>query len=71
MEINTVGELKKALDDYPDDMPVWRGDTVVEGGLTYYGDVVKYYVEITEDVETFGTMLPKEKQHVERGVVIY
>lgn len=71
MEINTVGELKRALKDYPDDMPVWLGGTVVQGGLSYYYDVTKYYVELTEDVETFGTMFPSEKQRVERGVVIY
>jgi hypothetical protein len=71
MEINTVGELKRALEDYPDDMPVWLGNTVIEGGLSYYGGVVKYYLEVTDDTVTFGIALPPEKQRTEHGVVIF
>jgi hypothetical protein len=71
MEITTVGQLRKELEDYPDDMPVWLGETVTQGGLDYFDRVRKYNIEVTEETQTFGFALPKERQRIERGVVIY
>lgn len=34
-DIETVGQLRQALAEYSDDMPVWLGETADEGGLSY------------------------------------
>jgi hypothetical protein len=71
MEIKTVAELRLYLADLPDNMPVWLGETTIEGGLDYYDRVKKYSVEVTEISATFGILLPKDKQRTETGLVIF
>lgn len=70
-EVSTVGELRKFLEDYADDMPVWLGGTTVEGGLHYFSSVEKDSIEIAEETQTYGLMLPPERQTKETGLVIY
>lgn len=70
-EIRTVGELRKELADYPDDMPVWLGETTIQGGLDYYSRPSKYSIEIMEDTQTFGCAFPPDKRRTETGLIIY
>lgn len=70
-EIKTVGELKKVIQNYDDDMPVWTGEGLVEGSIEYLSRVRKLQVDAELHTETFGTALPEHLQKTETGLVFY
>ncbi len=71
--INNVGQLKWFLEvnECPDDMPVWTGNVVYEGGCGYPEGFRHYDVNVQITQQTFGLALPKERQKTETGLMFW
>jgi hypothetical protein len=69
----TVGEFKQWLidNDVDDDAPLWKLDTVTEGGCEYPSDYAADLQGVALHTNTYGIALPISQWKTETGVALW